>query len=197
MGKHFENKTHDISLVRSYVTKIMMLRDAKEEDFQELKKSLDDVSSQKDYLVVRYHDRPVAFFVSQVNYKSGFVYLNWVTVSPGFQQEGLGKLVMEQLHKRYPEAAGIEVYSFGKNVGAVEFYKHCGFKIFDDFHFEKPILTLETTSALYFPSTDMTSLPHSLFVAFQKHFPKEGFGVKPKSPILRVPLAGGSARLKI
>ena len=93
------------------------------------------------YLVVRYQDQPIAFFSCELNYKSGRIYMRWVTMSPTFQRLGLGKMMLEEVNKHFPENTGMELYTRLANHSARKFYSKVGFVDTTKFDFSEPNLT--------------------------------------------------------
>ncbi|MBP9777979.1 MAG: GNAT family N-acetyltransferase [Rickettsiaceae bacterium] len=74
---------------------------------------------------------PVGFIVVQLNYKSGRVYLRWVTINPVVHRHGIGSEMLKLILKRYPECKGLELYTRIANSNAISFYTRCGFKKVD------------------------------------------------------------------
>lgn len=166
LEKHFVDKSQDITSVREYFSKLIMLQKYFENDFSQEKQKLDSGTKKLDYLVVRFHDIPIAFFVCELNPKSACIYLRWVTVEPSFQREGLGKIILDKISQRYPDAIGMELYTRKVNSSNV-FYKNCGFHEATNFEFGKPVITLKNAKGLYFPEDDATNSPNA-FIAFHK-----------------------------
>jgi ribosomal protein S18 acetylase RimI-like enzyme len=71
---------------------------------------------------------PVGFIVVQPNYKSGRIYLRWVTLNPVVHRYGIGGEMLKVLLKRYSEFKGLELYTRTVNSNAISFYTHWGFK---------------------------------------------------------------------
>lgn len=89
------------------------------------------------YMILKFHGQPIAFIASQLNYKSGRVYIRWNTVSPGFQQLGLGRLMLDEV-KKYYKNDKIELYTRILNQGARNFYKRYGMFETSNFYFDEP-----------------------------------------------------------
>lgn len=89
------------------------------------------------YLIVRFHEQPIAFIVSQLNYKSGRVYIRWNTVSPAFHRNGIGKMMLDEVARFY-ENTGLELYTRHANVLACNFYKKNGLIPITKFNFKEP-----------------------------------------------------------
>lgn len=89
------------------------------------------------YLVVRMYEQPVAFIVSQLNYKSGRVYIRWNTVAPIMQNQGLGKRMLSEV-ARYYDNNGLELYTRSTNTKACDFYRKCGLKEVSQYSFAEP-----------------------------------------------------------
>jgi ribosomal protein S18 acetylase RimI-like enzyme len=90
------------------------------------------------YLTIKLHDQPIAFIVSQLNYKTGRIYIRWNIVAPGFQNSGLGKLMMDEVRKYY-QVDKIELYTRTLNKGSRLFYQHYGMTETDQFCFDEPM----------------------------------------------------------
>lgn len=168
MKHHFSHKDNDISAVRERIVKLLVLQKYFEHDFDEEKHKIDSKSKVIDYLIVRFHGRPIAFFVCELNHKSAKVYLRFVTIEPAFHRESLGEKILDHIVQRYPDATGLELYTRIANFPARAFYQHYGFQPFNHFLFGKPSISLEPKSKLYFPDDDATSHPEA-FIAFSKH----------------------------
>ncbi len=166
LEKHFLDKKYNITLVREKFIKLILLKRYFEADFSEEKHKIDSQAMKIDYLIARFHDKPIAFFVCKYNYKSAHVYLRFVTLSPAFHRLGLGEKILDEIVKNYPDATGMELYTRKANSGAQAFYKHDGFNESTEFEFDKPILSLDKNK-LYFPEDDPTNNP-SAFIAFSK-----------------------------
>ncbi len=89
------------------------------------------------YLTVKFHDQPVAFIVTQLNFKTGRVYVRWNTVSPGFQQQGLGKIMLNEV-ARYYDNPKLELYTRTLNHASRRFYLSNDMKETDQFYFDEP-----------------------------------------------------------
>lgn len=165
LKKHFIDKTHDICAVRLKMIKLIMLKNYFEKELCEEMMKLGS-SKNIDYLVTRYHEQPIAFFVCELNYKTAHVYLRFVTIEPAFHRLGLGKMILEQISKYYPEANGMQLYTRKANHSAQSFYKECGFQE-HAFNFGKPTFMSNQTSSLCLPENDATDYPKA-FVAFNK-----------------------------
>ncbi len=61
-------------------------------------------------------------------------YVHHLTVDPEFQKKGYGKVIVEELHKRFLEKGVVKVHLFVEieNEGVIEFYKKMGWYIRDD-----------------------------------------------------------------
>lgn len=164
---HFSDKSNNIHPVRQYFIQLLSLKNYFDHHFQEEKKAIQMQLKNKKihYLVVRLHDHPIAFFSSELNYKSARIYLRWATIHPGFHREGLGHLILDQINKEYPHALGIELYTRQVNLSARLFYKRYGFRETFDFQFGKPSFFSAQKNTLYFPDDEST---HSIenFVAY-------------------------------
>ncbi|STX81363.1 ribosomal-protein-alanine acetyltransferase [Legionella busanensis] len=166
LEKHFLDKTYNISLVREKLIKLILLQHYFEHDFSEEKHKIDSQAKKIDYLIARFHDKPIAFFACEYNYKSAHVYLRFVTLSPSFHRLGLGEKILDEIVRNYPDATGMELYTRNANFGAQAFYKHYRFNEYREFEFKKPILSLDKNK-LYFPDDDATNNPGA-FIAFSK-----------------------------
>lgn len=167
LEKHFLDKSYNINPIRDYIIKLIMLQRYFEHDFYEEKRKLDAREKKIDYIVARLYDNPIAFFVCELNSKSARIYLRWVTIEPGFHRQGLGKIILDQIAKRYPDAIGMELYTRKANYPAQKFYKHYGFQEVSNFKFGKPLLTLGGITTLYLPDDEATNSLNA-FVAFHK-----------------------------
>lgn len=154
-----------ITQAKERITKLLMLKNYFENEFLQEKRKIDLGSKKIDYLIARFHDQPVGFFVCELNPKTARIYLRFVTVSPAFQGLGLGKEILNKIYKRYPEAIGMELYTRKANYSAIEFYTHCKFKSFENFYFEK--MSFENLQQINFPEDDITNHPKA-FVAFRQ-----------------------------
>jgi ribosomal protein S18 acetylase RimI-like enzyme len=169
LEKHFLDNSYTIGSVQEHFIKLIMLQRYFENDFINEKIKIHSTNKKIDYLIARYNDAPIAFFVTELNYKSGRVYLRWVTIEPGFHRQGLGEIIMSQIAKHYPDAIGMELYTRKANVSAQKFYKHCGFQETQNFEFGQPTFKLNGKIKLYLPEDDMTHSPNA-FIAFYKRF---------------------------
>ncbi len=164
--EHFDDlfENENAAKARQYIIKLIMLQHYFEEDFDQEHKKIHSGSKKIDYLIVRFSDHPVAFFATELNYKSGHVYLRFVTVSPAFHNLGLGKNSLMQIAKHYPQATGMELYTRNANHAAKGFYNHEGFKA-SLFDFKEHDLL--DSMRCHFPTDDSTSHPES-FVGYCK-----------------------------
>lgn len=165
---HFDNAKENINSIRDKIIKLILLKNYFEEEFDTEKENIDKNVKKTDYLIIRFHERPIGFFVCEFNYKSARVYLRFVTIEPGFHRLGLGKKTLRKIISRYPNALGMELYTRKANKGAILFYKNYGFKAFEEFDFEKP--TLDSPLKLYFPNDDAYSIENNepnAFIAFR------------------------------
>ena len=89
------------------------------------------------YLTIKFHDQPIAFIITQLNYKSGRVYIRWNTVSPSFHRHGLGRIMLSAVAKYY-ENSGLELYTRAANTNACEFYKKSGLVAISKYDFSEP-----------------------------------------------------------
>ena len=89
------------------------------------------------YLVVRFHEQPIAFVVTQLNFKSGRVYVRWNTVSPSFHRQGLGKIMLDAIAKYYKNS-GLELYTRASNTTACNFYDKSGLTVASKYNFAEP-----------------------------------------------------------
>jgi ribosomal protein S18 acetylase RimI-like enzyme len=167
LARHLQDKNHDISAVREKIIKLIMLSSYFENDFDEEMHKIAAGNKKIDYLITRFHNQPIAFFVCELNYKSGNIYLRFVTMEPAFHRQGLGQLILNQITKKHPEAIGMELYTRIANHPAKSFYASNGFKDFEQFEFGKPEVSLKPIQTLYFPDDDGTSHPEA-FIAFRK-----------------------------
>lgn len=140
---HFElQKNTDVTVIKENLIKLTALR----LHFAELYKMEKDTLIKQGnpphihYLIARYQDQPVAFFSCQLNYQSGRIYLRWVTMSPTFQRLGLGKRMLEELNRRFPENIGMELYTRVAN-SARDFYRKMGFIETNQYDFSEPSLS--------------------------------------------------------
>ena len=140
LQKHFSDKTHDITLIKEQIIKLMLLQRYFEKSFIEEKQNILSQEKKIEYLIARFHERPIGFFVSEVNFKSSHIYLRYVTLSPAFHRQGLGEKMLDEVVKHYPDATGLELYTRTANIGAQAFYKHYGFKAYSQFNFETKII---------------------------------------------------------
>ena len=164
LKKHLSDSSFDISLIREKIIKLMMLQNYFEAEFKEEIQKIKSEAKNIDYLIVRFHDQPIAFFVSQLNYKSSHVYLRFVTVEPAFQRLGLGEKALEEIEKHYPDTTGMELYTRKAN-SARSFYTHCGLQEYTQFDFDQPTLTKNNDATLHLPEDDATTHPDA-FIAF-------------------------------
>ncbi len=142
LNVHFAKKSTDIIATKEYLIKLTALRHYFEEEYEgERNKILkqDKGTNQRiHYLVARFEDRPIAFVSCELNYKSGRIYMRWVTMSPSFQRQGLGGMMFEEVRKHFPENTGIELYTRVANHPARSFYTKLGFKDTTKFDFSEP-----------------------------------------------------------
>lgn len=96
------------------------------------------------YVIARLHDQPIAFFSCEVNQKSAKIYLRWVTLNPGFHQMGIGRAILNELGKHFPETCGMELYTRKINETSIAFYKKCGFEEVKEIEFDEPDLMKKT-----------------------------------------------------
>jgi len=90
------------------------------------------------YLIAYFHEHPVAFYVSQMNFKTGHVYMRWVTIAPGFQREHLGDLMLKEVERHFPEATGIDLYTLFVNRAALKYYHQHNFMEVAHLNFAEP-----------------------------------------------------------
>lgn len=137
------------------------------------------------YLIARFHDQPIAFFVCQLNYKSGRIYLRWITMHPKFHKHGIGSAMLKEIANRFPKSKGLELYTRKINESAQLFYTKCGFSPISEFDFEEPLLDSEkqpgyfsrfvegwlNNEKLFPPLDEKTSQPEN-FIGFAKEHRK-------------------------
>ncbi|MBI2791163.1 MAG: GNAT family N-acetyltransferase [Gammaproteobacteria bacterium] len=68
----------------------------------------------------------------------------WVTLNPKFHQKGIGRAILNEIERRYPEACGMERYTRKINENSIAFYNKCGFKEVKEIEFDEPDLTIKT-----------------------------------------------------
>ncbi len=90
------------------------------------------------YIVARYHEHPIGFISCSQNYKSGNVYLRYVTVSPGFHRLHIGQKMLKAIEKHY-NTSGLELYTREHNKIAKQFYSQYGFVSIKKFWSDEPI----------------------------------------------------------
>lgn len=166
---HLADKKYEINKTTDQIVKLLILKRHFESDFKEEKHKIDSKSKKIDYIIARYHEQPVVFFVCELNYKTGFIYLRFVTIEPAFHRLGLGRKMLQQITKRYPDAKGLELYTRRANYSAQSFYKSIGFQEYKEFSFEEPMISLKPDNKLYFPTDDSTSQPEA-FIGFRKKY---------------------------
>lgn len=157
LHRHFDNLLEDEDTLaeRTQLIKLLMLQHYFEDDFNDEYNKIKQ-GQRINYLVVRFEEQPVAFFSTELNYKSGHVYLRFVTVAPAFHQLGLGKAALNEIAKYYPESTGMELYTRNANHAAIGFYEHVDFKS-GPFDFSERDLLSQLY--YYFPTSDATSHP--------------------------------------
>lgn len=166
---HFNWPQKDISLVKDEMIKLMILRNYFEALFFVEKQKIGLSNKKIDYLILRYKEQPIAFFTCELNYKSSFLYLRFINISPAFHRLGLAKIILDEISQHYPEALGMELYVRKDNSSAVAFYKQCGFRQFESFDFNEPEFQDVLSRTLHFPKDDATDRVED-YLAFAKPF---------------------------
>ena len=175
LNHHFRGNAN-VDELRDTLIKLTMLRSHFESEFLEEKHKIESKTKKIDYLMARFHDQPIAFFVCELNYKSAKIYLRFVTIEPAFHRLGLGEKMLDQIAHHYPQALGMELYTRKANIAAQSFYKHYGFLEFQQFDFWSPTISLKKSEKLFFPEDDSTSQPNA-FIAFSKDFESKAFSL--------------------
>lgn len=103
------------------------------------------------YLTVKHHDQPIAFIITQLNFKTGRVYVRWNTVSPGFQHQGLGKVMLNEVARYYGNSK-LELYTRTLNRSSRRFYLSNSMKETNQFCFDEPIPSTTPMSGKYIAS---------------------------------------------
>lgn len=139
---------------QSQVSKVDVLSQYFKHEFQAEKRKILSQDQQdpyrSHYLIARFHNQPIAFFVCQLNYKSGRTYLRWVTINPAFHHQGIGRAMLDEITKRFPQSKGLELYTRIANIKSKLFYEKCGFSQTNEFDFEEPSPDLEQKPKGYF-----------------------------------------------
>ena len=159
LEQHYLDPSYDVSKVRENIIKLIMLQHNFEADFYQEHRKILSASKKLDYLIVRFHGQPIAFFVTELYY--AHVYLRFITIAPAFHRLGLGEMILEQVDKHYPDATGMDLYTRNTNSSSHSFYKKCGFREFKQFDFKELCLDATSSEKLYFPSDDGTDDPES------------------------------------
>ena len=126
INKHGKNPEEIAKLIKLKALKLSFTEDFENEKVQILTQ---DQSNQYkiQYIIARTaFGYPIAFVACQLNYKTGHVYLRWVTVNPKVHGFGLGRMLLNNIRKRY-DTLSLELYTRRANTQARGFYEHCGF----------------------------------------------------------------------
>ncbi len=126
------------------------------------------------YVLARLHDWPIGFISCVQNYKSGSVNLRWVNMSPGFQGEGLGRRMLEEVMKRYPHSTGLELYTRKLNKGAMHFYPSCGLPAEETIYgsllelsMPKRVGVWLSEKGIFPPDDDLITAHYDTYIGFQ------------------------------
>ncbi len=142
LAQHFKDKTIDISKIKKDLIKLSALVHSFKHEFAEEKPKFLNINKQNPYgvhyLVARFDDEPVAFFACQLNNKTGRLYFRWVTMSPAFHRQGLGKVMLDEVTKQFPQSKGMELYTRIVNFPVIKFYESSGFKPIKEFDYSEP-----------------------------------------------------------
>lgn len=159
------DKEKDISAIQEYLIKLFKIRSYFEEIFEHEKNKIHQNNTTIEYLVLKFHEQPIAFFTCELNYKSGYTYLRFINIAPSFNRLGLAKIILAEVSKHYPESLGLELYARKDNLSALAFYNNCGFQKFEQFDFKEPAYPHE--AGLHFPQNDATDEPAE-HIGFQR-----------------------------
>lgn len=166
---HFNGLCDDISQLSEYFIKLLNLKFYFEKEFEEEFEKIDERIKNINYLVVRFHERPIAFFSTELNFKSARIYLRWVTMEPAFHRMGLGHIALDEIRKYYPESIGMELFTRKANKSAQAFYNRYGLQPTNNFDFVEHGLFKGDKNKLHLPIDDAVK-SNDAFVAFVMPF---------------------------
>ncbi|CEG58781.1 GNAT family N-acetyltransferase [Legionella fallonii] len=151
--EYLANPEKEITTVKQRLINLFKIKCYFEETFDQEKNKINNNNEIK-YLILRFHEQPIAFFTCELNYKSGYTYLRFINISPAFNRLGLGKIILNEMDKYFSESLGLELYARKDNLSAIAFYKSCAFRQFAAFDFDEP--SYFDAPILHFPQDDAT-----------------------------------------
>lgn len=178
------NKAKNDQTSRELLIKFIALSIYFNQEFEEEKSKIiqfnhdENKFNRIEYIIARYHNRPIGLIDCQLNYKTSKVDLRWVIVDPAFHGLGLGKMMLDKIAKRFIGTSGLELYTRRENLSAQGFYEHCGFTRNDTLNFVEPSKNLKISDFvlmcvrgkdLYLPASDATSHPDEHVGFSRKH----------------------------
>lgn len=156
-NQYFAQQRSDIDATKKRFIHLYAVKSYFEHIFDQEQKQLNEGHS-IEYLILRYHDHPIAFFTCELSY-TGYAYARYLSISPPFNRIGLGQALLTELSEHYPDSLGIDLYARQDNKGALAFYEKCGFTKFKKFDFHEPFPDAKNQDVLHFPKSDAADKP--------------------------------------
>ncbi len=164
LKEYLTNPEKDITTVKQHLIKLFKIKCYFEDTFDKEINKINN-SDKINYLILRFHGHPIAFFTCELNYKSGYTYLRFINISPAFNRLGLATVLLNKVNRYFYDSLGLELYARKDNKAAQIFYKRCGFQKFKVFDFDEP--SYSKKRILHFPNDDATEEPED-HVGFQR-----------------------------
>ena len=164
LKEYLANPQKEIASVKQQLINLFKIKCYFEEAFDKEKDRINNCDK-INYLILRFHGQPIAFFTCELNYKSGYTYLRFINISPAFNRLGLSTIILNKVNQYFYDSLGLELYARKDNKAARAFYKSCGFQEFETFDFAEPSYPKERI--LHFPNDDTTEEPEE-HIGFQR-----------------------------
>lgn len=121
-------------------------------DIQPLKETLEEVEKAfKSHIFLKYvEDEKIIGSVKAIQ-KDGTCYIGKLMVHPDYQNKGIGKQLMNEIEKQFPNAR-FELFTGGRSTRNISFYEKLGYR---GFKHEK--LPIEETVFLFMEKTNHTA----------------------------------------
>jgi len=87
------------------------------------------------FLKITLNDRIIASVKSKIN--EGTVWVGKLIVSPNFRRKGLGKQLLNEVEKLYPEARRFQLFTAASSIHNIRLYESVGYKVIGEFTDDK------------------------------------------------------------
>lgn len=87
------------------------------------------------FLKITLDNRIIASVKSRIN--EGTVWVGKLIVSPDFRRKGLGKKLLHEVEKLYPEAERFQLFTAASSIHNIRLYESVGYKIIGEFTDDK------------------------------------------------------------